>query len=87
MVHGVAKVSHKCLGAQGSQISFNVLHIKGKGSNISSHPHGQHDSSIILKENGVYQKPGIDFDQQGNLAIPFEAKDNDYCRILTRVNE
>ena len=87
MVHRGTKVSHKCLGAQGSQISYNVLHIKGKGCNISSHPHGQHDSPIILNENGGYQKPGVDCDQQGNLAIPFEAKDNDYCRILTRVNE
>ena len=87
MVHGGTQVSHKCLGAQGSQISYNVLHIKRTGCNISSHPHGQHGSPIILNENGGYQKPGVDCDQQGNLAIPFEAKDNDYCRILTRVNE
>ena len=44
-------------------------------------------SPIILNENGGYQKQGVDCDQQGNLAISFEAKDNDYCRILTRVNE
>ena len=87
MVHRGTKVLHKCLGAQGSQISYNVLHIKGKGYNISSHPHGQSDSPIILNENRGYQKPGVDCDQQGNLAILFEAKDNDYCRILTRVNE
>ena len=31
MVYGGTKVSHKCHGAQGSQISYNVLHIKGKG--------------------------------------------------------
>ena len=80
MVHGGTKVLHKCLGAQGSQITYNVLHIKRKGCNISSHPHGQHDSIIILNENGgaVYQKPKVDCDQQENLAIPFEAKDNNY---------
>ena len=50
------------------------------------HPHGQHDSPIILNENGRYQTPGVDCDQQGNLAKPFEAKDNDYYQILTRVN-
>ena len=33
------------------------------------------------------QKPGVECDQQGNLAIPFEAKDNDHCRILAKVNE
>ena len=33
------------------------------------------------------QKPGVDCDQQRNLAIPFEAKGHDYCQILTRVNE
>ena len=84
MVHGGTKVSHKCLGAQASQISYNVLHIKGKGCNISSHPHGQYGSPVILNENGGYQKQGVDCDQQGNLVIPFEAKDNDYCRIITR---
>ena len=52
MVRGGTKVSHKCLGAQGSQISCNVLHIKGKEWNISSYPHGQHDSPFILNENG-----------------------------------
>ena len=36
---------------------------------------------------GEYQKPGVDCNQQGNLAILVEAKDNDYCRILTRFNE
>ena len=87
MVHGGTKVSHKCLGAQGSQVSCNSLHIKGKGCNISSHLHGQHDSPISLNENGGLQKPGVDFDQQGNLAIPYEAKGSDYCQILTRVNE
>ena len=61
--------------------------IKGKEYNISSHPHGQHYSPVIFNENGVYQKPGVDCDQQRNLAIPFEMKDDDYCRILTRVNE
>ena len=57
------------------------------GCNISSHPHGQHDSPIIFNENGGYQKPGVDWHQQGNLAILFEAKDNDYFRVLTRANE
>ena len=55
MIHGGTKVSHKCLGAQGSQISYNVLHIKGKGCNISSHPHGQYGSPVILNENEGYQ--------------------------------
>ena len=76
MVRGGIKVSHKCLGA-----------IKGKECNINSHPHGQHYSPVIFNENGVYQKPGVDCDQQRNLAIPFETRDDDYCRILTRVNE
>ena len=88
MVRGGTKVSHKCLGAQGSQINCNVLHIKGKECNISSYPHGQHDSPVILNENGGgYQKPGVDCDQQGNLAIPFEIKNHDYYQILTKVNE
>ena len=52
MVHGGPKVSHKCLGAQGSQISYNALHIKGKGCNTSSHPLGQHDITAIFNENG-----------------------------------
>ena len=81
MVHEGKKVSHKCIGAQDSQISYNVLHIKGKGCNISSHPHGQHDSPVILNENG------IECNQQRNLAIPFEKKDHNYRRILTWVNE
>ena len=34
-----------------------------------------------------YQKPGVDCDEQRNLAIPFEEKDKDYCQILTRFNE
>ena len=51
MVHGGTKVSKKYLRAQGSQISYNVLHIKGKGYNISSHPHGRHDSPVILNQN------------------------------------
>ena len=53
MVHRGTKVSHKCLGAQGSQISYNFLHIEGKECNINYHPHGQHDSPVILNENGV----------------------------------
>ena len=52
MVHGGKKVSHKCLGAQGSQISYNVLHIKGKGCNVSSNPHGQYDNPVILMKMG-----------------------------------
>ena len=87
MVREGTKVSYKCLGAQGNQISYNVLHIKGKGCNISSHPHGQHDSPVILNENGGYRKPGVDCNQQRNLAIPFKTKDHDYYRILTKVNE
>ena len=50
MVRGGTKVSHKQFGAQGSQMSYNVLHIKGKGCNISSHAHGQHDSPFTLNE-------------------------------------
>ena len=52
MVHGGTQVSHICLGAKDSEISYNVLHIKRTGCNISSHPHGQHGSPIILHENG-----------------------------------
>ena len=44
MVYGRTKVSHKCVGAKGTQISYNVLHIKGKRCNISLHPHGQYNS-------------------------------------------
>ena len=66
MVHGGTKVSHKCLRAQGSQISYNVLYIKGKGCNISSHPYGQYDSPVILNENGGYQEPRVDCDEQRN---------------------
>ena len=51
-----SELSHKCLGAQGSQISYNVLHIKGKRCNISSHPHGQHGSLVIHNKNGGYWK-------------------------------
>ena len=51
-----SELSHKCLGGQGSQISYNVLHIKGKGCNISSNPHGQHDSLVIHNKNGGYRK-------------------------------
>ena len=87
MVREETKLPHKCLGAQDSQISYNVLHIKGKGCNISSHPHGQHDSPVILHENEGYQKSGVDCDQQRNLGIPFETKYHDFYRILTRVNE
>ena len=68
-------------------ISYNVLHIRGKVCNISSHTHGQHGSPVILNENGGYQKPGVDCDQQGNLAITFETKDHHYCQIITRVTE
>ena len=50
MVRGGTKVSHKQFGAQGSQMSYNVLHIKGKRCNISSHAHGQHDSPFTLNE-------------------------------------
>ena len=50
MVRGGTKVSHKQFGAQCSQMSYNVLHIKGKGCNISSHAHGQHDSPFTLNE-------------------------------------
>ena len=59
------------LWTQGSQISYNILHIKGKGCNISSHPHGKHDSSVILNENEGYQKQGADYDQQINFCNTF----------------
>ena len=52
MIHRGKKVSHKCLGAQDSQVCYNVLHTKGKRYNISSHPHGQHDNSVIFNEIG-----------------------------------
>ena len=71
MVHRGKKVSHERRRAQGSQISYNVLHIKGKECNISSYPHGQNDSPVILNENVGYQKPGANCDQERNLAIPF----------------
>ena len=48
MVRKGKKVLHKCVGALGTQISYNVLHNKEQGCNISSDPHGQHDSPIIL---------------------------------------
>ena len=50
---------------------MNVLHVKGKECNISSNPHGQNDSPVILNENVGYQKRGVDCDQQRNLAMPF----------------
>ena len=86
MVRGGTKVSHKCLEAQGTQINCNIFHIKGKGCNNSSHPHRQHESSVILNESGGYQKPGFDSDQQRNLAIPFETLTITFG-ILIRVNE
>ena len=49
--YGGTKVSHKCSGAQDSQIRCNVLHIKGKGCNISTYPHGHHNSPVIFNEN------------------------------------
>ena len=71
MVRGGTKVSHKCIGFQGHQTSCNVLHIKGEECNIGSHLH----------------KAGVNCDQQRSLTIPFETKDYDYCRILTRISE
>ena len=71
MVHRGKKVSHERRGAQGSQISYNVLHVKGKECNISSYPHGQNDSLVIFNENVGYQKRGVDCDPQRNIAIPF----------------
>ena len=44
-------------------------------------------SYLMKMGGGGYQKLGIDCDQQRNLAITFEKKDHDYCRIFTRVNE
>ena len=59
MVHGRTKVQHNYLEEQGSQISYDVLHIKGV-CYISSHLHGQHDSPVILNENGGgVKKPGV----------------------------
>ena len=47
-----------------------------------------HEIPVILNENGCTKKPVVDCDQQRNLVIPFETKDQDYCLgILTRVNE
>ena len=56
MANGRTKISHKCLGAKGNRTSCNILHIKGKGCNISSHLHEQHDSPVILNENGDIKK-------------------------------
>ena len=86
MAHRGTKVSHKCLGAQGSQISYNFLHIEGKECNINYHPMDNMTALSYLMKMG-YQKPGVDCDEQRNLAIPFEEKDKDYCQILTRFNE
>ena len=53
--------------------------------------------SYLINENGrrgrgaeegrENQKPGVDSNEQRNLAIPFEMYGHNYCRILTRVNE
>ena len=53
MVWGGTKVSHKQLAAQGSQMSYNVLHIKGKGCNISSHAQGNMTALSYLMKMGV----------------------------------
>ena len=49
------------MGAQESQISYNVLHNKWEEGNIGSTLHGEHDSPVILNKNGWgegrYQKP------------------------------
>ena len=71
-----AKVSHKCFGAQGSQISYNDLHNQEERS--SSHSHEQYETPFILKENGGSKKSGVSCDQQRNLAILFETKNYDY---------
>ena len=42
---------------------------------------------FILNENWGYHKPGADCCQPRDLAIPFETKEHDDCRILNRVNE
>ena len=73
MIRAGTKVSHKCLEAQGSQNTYNVLHIKGKRYNISSHTHGQHDSPVM--ESGECHKPEFDCSQQRNLEMPFEKND------------
>ena len=84
MVLGGTKVSHKCIGPQSSQISYNFLHIKERDS-ISVHIRINKMTALsyLIKIGGggggaEYQKPGIYWDQQGNLAIPFETKDHDY---------
>ena len=92
MVLGGTKVSHKCIGPQSSQISYNFLHIKERDS-ISVHIRINKMTALsyLIKMGGgggaEYQKPAIYWDQQRNLAIPFETKDHDYSWILTRVNE
>ena len=89
MVHGGTKVSQKCLGAEGNQISYNSMSFTLKERDAIS-VHIRMDSMTTLSylvKTGGYQKPRVDSDQQRNLTIPFETKDNDYCWILTRVNE
>ena len=46
MARGRTKVSHKCFGVQGSQISY-ILHNKVEGCNIGSHSHRQPDSHVM----------------------------------------
>ena len=83
MVLGGTKVSHKCIGPQSSQISYNFLHIKERDS-ISVHIRINKMTALsyLIKRGGggaEYQKPAIYWDQQQrNLAIPFETKDHDY---------
>ena len=81
MVHGGTKVSQKCLGAEGNQISYNSMSFTLKERDAIS-VHIRMDSMTTLSylvKTGGYQKPRVDSDQQRNLTIPFETKDNDYC--------
>ena len=70
-----------------AKLAVMYFTLKGKGCNISWHPHGQYNSPVILNENGGCQKLEVNCDQEIYLAIPFENKDHDYCLVFTRVNE
>ena len=69
--------------------SYNVIHNIEERSNIGSDLQGQHDSPVKFNENGEgevggggrYQQPGLNLNQQRKLAITFETKNQDFCRI------
>ena len=66
---------------------INVLDLKAAKLAIISFTLKERDAISVQIRMDKNQKQGVDCDQQRNLAILFEVKDNDYCRILTRINE